>query len=82
MMVKAIAAELSSSSQETVIELVDEEVTVRMSPTGENEINLHMLLLHMKMTATINEKHHMFKMLNPQHCNNWKFSLVCISERR
>ena len=34
-MVKTIAAKLSSSSQVTVIEAVDEGVTVRMSPAGE-----------------------------------------------
>ena len=35
MVVKAIAAELSSSSQVTVIELVDEGATVRINPAGE-----------------------------------------------
>ena len=34
-MLKAIAAELSSSSQVTVIELVDEGINVRMSPASE-----------------------------------------------
>ena len=37
MVVKAIAAELSSSSQVTVNESVDDEVAVTVSPPGENK---------------------------------------------
>ena len=36
-MVKAVAVKLSSSSQETVSESVDEELSVALSPTGEKD---------------------------------------------
>ena len=36
-MVKAVAVKLSSSSQKTVTESVDEELPVAVSPTGEKD---------------------------------------------